>query len=168
MIISPLDAITAGIKGPTKRFRIYVTLPAGVQPGASGITAAGAVANDFATSTGAGTALLFSTTIPAGYRVGNVTVNLGVPLDSADSAFTSCALLVGDNASTSTFLGSTELNARGTYILTAGNGTCKDYAAADVLKFTVTPTSAKALSNLTVGWFDIDVLFTNVADISNS
>jgi hypothetical protein len=178
MVIEKFPLETAGAKQKSLRIRIFAALPAGYQPGVSGlrqqaaITGAALVTNDMA-NTSAGSAVTtagyFRITIPAGYRVGNITGNLPVAFqNSADSANLSTALVIGDSASDTTFLSSTELNANGTYIPFFGSATIKDYKAADYLQIKFTPTSGKALAALDTGLLDLEVFFENLADLSNS
>lgn len=72
--------------------------------------------------------------------------------NSADNAFNSSALTVGDPASANRYLTSTELNLNGAYVpIAPGTGTRYTYAAATNFQLTFTPTAGKNLANLTQG-----------------
>ncbi len=90
--------------------------------------------------------------LPIGTLVGAVAVRLTTAFNSADAAYVSTALTVGDDGTANLFLTSQELNAQGTTVFNkAGTGTLKAYDAANNLKATFTPTAAKKLADLTSG-----------------
>lgn len=173
-IIVTLDINTIAIKGTSMRVRFYANsnnLP--YQPGLSGLLQAAItggttlLTSDFVTSTGAGTAFSYNVPVPAGYKAGVVTGNLLVPFqNSGDTGQSSTALQIGDSASATTFLASTELNANGTYITNFGNGAVKVYNAADNVIFKFTPTAGKKLSDLDTGVLDVEILLTSVQSVS--
>lgn len=76
--------------------------------------------------------------------------------NSADAAFNTTAVTVGDGNSADRFLTSTELNANGAYV-TAKAGVAGDFAytGADTVDITFNAMAAKALSSLDTGELDV-------------
>ena len=115
------------------------------------------------TQTTANTAqLLTGTALAIGDLITKVAVYCPTPFqNSADSAFNTTAITVGDTASASTWIGSMELNANGTTVQQkVSSAGAKVYAAADALTVTFNAMSGKALSALNTG--KVTVLFTLV------
>jgi len=76
--------------------------------------------------------------------------------NTADAAFDSVAVTMGDGGSVARFLASQELCVNGTEVaLKVGTGTTLQYTTADTVDVVFTPTSGKSLSDLNRGevWF---------------
>jgi hypothetical protein len=72
--------------------------------------------------------------------------------DTADAAFNTTALIVGDGGSTSRFLASMELNVNGSEVtMKNGTGTSLVYTTSDTIDFTFASMAAKSLSSLNRG-----------------
>jgi hypothetical protein len=100
----------------------------------------------------ANTAQALDVAIPAGSSIRGSQIRIDVPFENtADAAFDSTAITVGDAGSATRHLASTQANANGTVVPLRTAAVQHDYTAADVVKVTVGSMSGKSLSNLNKG-----------------
>ena len=103
-------------------------------------------------------------TAPIGLSVSDCAVRVKTPFkNSADAAFNSTTITVGDGGSAVRYIASTQVNANGAVVpfavIPAANSSYV-YTAADNITITFTPMAAKALSSLDTG--ELIVLFRMV------
>lgn len=105
------------------------------------------------TETTANTAQAFTVAIPVNTIIKDCLVLLDVPFeDTADAAFNSTAVTVGDSGSATRFMSATELNVNGTEItIKKMSGSATAYPAADTLSISFASMAAKSLSSLNKG-----------------
>ncbi len=103
--------------------------------------------------------------VGAGSVVQACAVHVRTPFqNSADAAFNTTTIEVGDGGSVARFLASQEVNVNGTEVLTkAGTGTLLGYNAADTVDIKVTSMAAKSLSSLDTGSL---VVFLRIAELA--
>ena len=123
----------------------------------------------FTTASSTGTVALLSA--PAGYYLDNVAFLLTTPFkNSADSAFNTTGVTVGDAGQVARLIASTETNANGSYVSGgAGNSTYIPcgivFNSATQLNAIFTPTSGKKLSDLNAGQLDIFIRLKPLASL---
>jgi carbon monoxide dehydrogenase subunit G len=89
--------------------------------------------------------------------------------DSADNAFNTTAIEVGDGGDVDRFLASMEVNANGTVVTSkAGTGTMLAYTAADTVDIKVSSMAGKNLNALTQGELIVLLRIVNMADIAKA
>jgi hypothetical protein len=89
--------------------------------------------------------------------------------NSADGAFNTLGIEVGDGGDVDRFLASQEVNVNGTEVLTkAGTGTRLAYNAADTVDIVVTPTSGKNVAALTAGDLVVYLRIAKLADLTKA
>lgn len=94
--------------------------------------------------------------ILAGQIVVRVWFKLRVPFkNSADAAFNTTTMSLGDTSGVAALLAAQETNENGTEILCAVSSTAKAYPAADTARVTFNSMAAKSLVNLDTGIVDI-------------
>ena len=87
--------------------------------------------------------------------------------NTADAAFNSDTISVGDDAGVATHLAAQEANINGTEIIYATGNTVVLYTAASNLKVTVNSMAAKSLSNLNRGELLLLFGFSRLKEIGN-
>ena len=89
--------------------------------------------------------------------------------DSADAAFNTLGIEVGDGGDVDRYLASQEVNENGTEVLTkVGTGTRLAYNAADTVDIVVTPTSGKNVAALTTGELMVYLRVAKLADLTKA
>lgn len=127
--------------------------------------------SDLTQATAATAQALTLLAIPAGAIVRNVyAVNHQTFAATADAAFNTTALTIGDGTTADKFLASMELNANGTVVRTkAGTGAQEGFDAAGSLVATFAAMAAKSLVNLNQGelWVFVELVQTASYDGGN-
>lgn len=105
--------------------------------------------------------------IPAGSGI-QVEIRNTIPFqDTADSAFNSNTLSIGDTGSATSLLAAQQLNKNGTFITVARGAMSAVYTTANTLRVTLNAMAAKSLANLNKGQVDILVKIQNPNPLLN-
>lgn len=106
----------------------------------------------------------------AGLMVVKVATRLVTPFqNTADGAFNSAAITIGDGGTANLYLTSQETNANGTSIAAkAGTGTLKAYTGADSLNLTFNSMTGKSLVNLNAGALTVFLEVVNLVQLAGA
>lgn len=87
--------------------------------------------------------------------------------NTADAAFNSDTVSIGDTSGVAALAAAGEANANGTFVNTLGT-TAKLYTAADTLRVTINSMAGKSLNNINRGEYYVFVALCRLADIANA